>query len=94
MGQKLNSNDAPLKDAQITLRREEYAGGMGQTGRKPDDDDESTAFALSSSAFERTTATLPHYGAPEVDPVSQGTDNIPRVVTIVCGVVATATEEV
>ena len=57
--------------------------------------DESTAFALSlsASAFERTTATLPHYRAPEAS-ASQGTDNIPGVVTIVCGVVATTTEEV
>ena len=48
--------------------------------------DESTAFTLSSSAFERTTATLPHYRAREAD--------IHSVVTIVCGVVTAETEEV
>ena len=56
--------------------------------------DASTAFALSASAFERTTATLPHYRAPEASASQGADDNIPGVVTIVCGVVATATEEV
>jgi hypothetical protein len=56
--------------------------------------DESTAFALSASAFERTTATLPHHSTTlAATSASQGT-NIPDVVTIVCGVVATAVEEV
>ena len=56
--------------------------------------DESTAFALSASAFERTTATLPHHRTTlAATSASQGTD-IPSVVTIVCGVVATAVEEV
>jgi hypothetical protein len=128
MGQHGQGNDAAVMDAQIKLRKEECAGGMVQKandaaskgaqmklsreacvrhgakkklcnsegctnqakkggvcmkhGRNPND--ESTAFAFSASAFERTTATLPHYRAPEAF-ASQATGNIPDVVTIVWG---------
>jgi hypothetical protein len=56
--------------------------------------DESTAFASLASAFERTTATLQHHTTTLAATSASQETVIPGVVTIVCGVVATAVEEV